>query len=220
MIERTTRPETEPRKQMKVKLPLVLYDVLIFVLTDLLLLVLYRGGKILSLAGVLQQSLVAFVCIFGVRYGEQIYRQIWRYGGIQCYIRLLLADGMAFVLYFALTRMLPVEEIAFVRQLAFSSMNLLGALAIRMVYRYAYKCGYQDNWKGKALRLILKVFSGGRVVTEADPDSQKIHQQAGRFLRGGKQRAAGVIAAVHGKGWRVRLRKLQADERRLVQTIG
>ena len=63
MIERTPRPETQPRKQMKVKLPLVLYDVLIFVLTDLLLLVLYRGGKSLSLAGVLQQSLMAFVCV-------------------------------------------------------------------------------------------------------------------------------------------------------------
>ena len=174
MIERTPRPETEPRKQMKVKLPLVLYDVLIFVLTDLLLLVLYRGGKSLSLAGVLQQSLVAFVCIFGSRYAAQIYRQIWRYGGIQCYIRLLLSDGAAFVLYVLLTTVLPVEKIAFVRQLAFICMNLLAALAIRMVYRYAYKCGYQDNWKGKALRLVLKVFSGGRVVTEADPDSQKI----------------------------------------------
>ena len=159
---------------MKVKLPLVLYDVLIFVLTDLLLLVLYRGGKSLSFSGVLQQSLVAFVCIFGSRYATQIYRQIWRYGGIQCYIRLLLADGVAFVLYALLTMVLPVEKIAFVRQLAFICMNLLAALAIRMVYRYAYKCGYQDNWKGKTLRLVLKVFSVGRVVTKADPDSQKI----------------------------------------------
>ena len=63
MVEKTPRQETEPRKQMKVKLPLFLYDVLIFVLTDLLLLVLYRGGKSLSFSGVLQQSLVAFVCI-------------------------------------------------------------------------------------------------------------------------------------------------------------
>lgn len=68
MIENTPRPETEPRKQMKVRPPLILYDVLIFVLTDLLLLVLYRGGKSPSLAGVVQQSVAAFVCIFGSRY--------------------------------------------------------------------------------------------------------------------------------------------------------
>lgn len=78
------------------------------------------------------------------------------------------------VLYVLLTMVLPVEKIASVRQLAFICMNLLAALAIRMVYRYAYKCGYQDNWKGKALRLGLKIFSGGRVMAEADPDSQKI----------------------------------------------
>lgn len=174
MVENTSRSEIEPRKQMKVKLPLFLYDVLIFVLTDLPLLVLYRSGKSLSFSGVLQQSFVAFVCIFGSRYAAQIYRQIWRYGGIQCYIRLLLADGVAFVLYVLLTMVLPVEKIAFVRQLIFICMNLLAALTIRMVYRYAYKCGYQDNWKGKTLRLALKVFSGGRVVTEADPNSQKI----------------------------------------------
>lgn len=174
MVENTSCSEIEPRKQMKVKLPLFLYDVLIFVLTDLFLLVLYRSGKNLSLSGMLQQSLTAFVCIFGSRYVAQIYRQIWRYGGIQCYIRLLLADSVAFVLYFALTRVLPVVQIAFVQQLNFTCMNLLAVLVVRMVYRYAYKCGYQDNWKGKVLRLILKVFSGGRVVTEADPDRQKI----------------------------------------------
>ena len=43
-----------------------------------------------------------------------------------------------------------------------------------MVYRYAYKCGSQDSVIGSVLRLQLKVFSGGTVMTEPDPDSQKI----------------------------------------------
>ena len=173
MNESRLNKKTSSGKQMKVKLSLFLYDAVVFLLVDVLLLVLYRGGN-LSFRGVLQQSVIAFVCIFGIRKAVQIYRQIWRYGGIQCYIRLMLADGGAFVLYLLLETVLPVEKIAFVRSLAFCCMNLLGALAIRMVYRYAYKCGYQDNRRGKALRLLLKVFSGGRVVTEADPDSQKI----------------------------------------------
>ena len=78
MVENTPCPEAEPRKQMEVKLLLFLYDVRIFVLTDLLLLVLHRGGKILSLACVLQQSLVAFVCIFtggGGSIGSELCRQ-------------------------------------------------------------------------------------------------------------------------------------------------
>lgn len=43
-----------------------------------------------------------------------------------------------------------------------------------MIYRYAYKCGSQNNKVGAVLRWLLKVFSGGRVQTEPDPDSQKI----------------------------------------------
>ncbi|MDD6050395.1 MAG: nucleoside-diphosphate sugar epimerase/dehydratase [Clostridiales bacterium] len=169
-----TTANTKLRKQLKVRIPLVVYDIAIFLLTDVLLLFLYQGGGRLSTQGLLQHSAIAFACIFGIRYLVQVYRQIWRYGGIQCYIRLLLADGVAFVLYQLLEMLFPLEEISFVRMLAFCCMNLLGALAIRMIYRYAYKCGYQDNWKGKVLRLLLRVFSGGRVVTEADPDSQKI----------------------------------------------
>ena len=61
-----------------------------------------------------------------------IYRQIWRYGGIQCYIRLILADAAGCVLYLALEKALPVEHIAFARLLAFCCMNLLGTLAMRM----------------------------------------------------------------------------------------
>ena len=171
------RTETEKHifgKQTKIKLPLFLYDMFIFAAVDVLLLVFSHGEGKLGYDGVLYQSVIAFVCIFGVRYAAKVYRQIWRYGGIQCYIRLLLADAAAFVLYYLLETLLPVEKIDFVRMLAIVCMNLLGALAIRMVYRYAYKCGNQENWCGKALRFLLRVFSNGRVVTEADPDSQKI----------------------------------------------
>ena len=30
------------------------------------------------------------VCIFGIRLLGNIYGQVWRYGGIQCYMRLIL----------------------------------------------------------------------------------------------------------------------------------
>ncbi|MDO4943101.1 MAG: polysaccharide biosynthesis protein [Lachnospiraceae bacterium] len=43
-----------------------------------------------------------------------------------------------------------------------------------MIYRYAYKCGNQDNKTGHILRVLLRISSGNRVQIEADPDSQKI----------------------------------------------
>ena len=161
-------------RQMRIKVSLFIYDVIVFVVTILLLFVLYRSQTEMSARSVVLQSVLAFVCIFGLRLVTQIYRQIWRYGGIQCYIRLLISDAVAFLIYFVAELVLPIEKIAFARLLSLCCVNLLGALAIRMFYRYAYKCGSQDNTTGRVLRTVLKACTGGRVMTEADPTSQKI----------------------------------------------
>lgn len=56
--------------------------------------------------------------------------------------------------------MLPVQKITFARMLSLASLNLLGALALRMMYRYAYKCGNQKTVGGKILSILLRLFSG------------------------------------------------------------
>lgn len=161
------------QKNNRLRVPLVFYDLIIFMFADLVLFVLYQGGGNLSTRGMLMQSLLAFSFIFGCRFVGKIYRQIWRYGGIQCYIRLLMADFVAGLLYMVIEHLLPIQHISFAKLLAFVCVNTLGSLAIRMVYRYAYKCGNQDDWIGKILRFLLRVFGGG-VTTEADPNSRKI----------------------------------------------
>ena len=129
----------------KVRWPLVIYDIGILLFLDMMLLVFYRSNNGLSWSGVLLHSCITFAGIFAVRYFGSIYRQIWRYGGIQCYIRLLIVDGIAFLINLAVEMILPlfvrIEQITFARLLSLSCMNLLGALAIRMFYRYAFKCG-------------------------------------------------------------------------------
>ena len=162
----------ENRKGLK--LPLGVYDFLIFLIADTILYVFYKGAGELSVKGIFIQSVIAFITIFGARIICKIYRQIWRYGGIQCYIRLLVADVVAFFAYLLIERLLPIEHVVFAKMLAFCCMNTLGTLSIRMVYRYAYKCGSQDSPTGAFLRTLLKIFSGGTVKTEPDPDSQKI----------------------------------------------
>ena len=56
--------------------------------------------------------------------------------------------------------LIPIQKITFARMLSLVSLNLLGALALRMMYRYAYKCGNQETAKGKFLSLLLHLFSG------------------------------------------------------------
>lgn len=160
------------------KVYLFLYDMVIFSAVVLLLYAWYEGGGRLSLRGIVQQSTLSFLCIFGTRLFTKVYRQVWRYGGIQCYILLLMSDGIAFMVNLALVRILQgfslIEEIAVSRLLAFACMTLLASLAIRMMYRYAYKCGGINNSWGSTLRLLLRVFSGGQVIAEADSNNQKI----------------------------------------------
>lgn len=53
-----------------------------------------------------------------------------------------------------------------------SSINLLGALALRMMYRYAYKCSNKETNQGRFLASLLYIF--GRVKKGNDKEVQKI----------------------------------------------
>lgn len=81
------------------KLPLIVYDLLIFLLTFATIFLFYRGSTHLTQEDIIWHLGVSLVLVFGVRHFGKIYRQIWRYGGIQCYIRLLLCDYASMVMY-------------------------------------------------------------------------------------------------------------------------
>lgn len=151
---------------------LVIYDIIILILVDLLLLVF--SGFNLSVAGTVAQVALSFVCIFTIRLIGNVYQQIWRYGGIQCYINLITVDAMAFVVMYVCERLFFTEQIMFSRLLAVSSMNLLGALTIRMFYRYAFKCGNDTTIQGRFLIFLLKLFAGKQIVGERTLDASKI----------------------------------------------
>lgn len=159
-------------KLHNIRWTLVLYDLVVYGLSAALLLGIYGGNDKLSTYGILQQTVLALVCIFPIRLIGNIYGQIWRYGGIQCYIRLLYTDAIAFIVYFSLELLLPVEKITFARMLSLSSINLLGALTLRMMYRYAYKCSNQETKRGRFLASLLYIF--GRMRKGNDKEVQKI----------------------------------------------
>lgn len=153
---------------------LFFYDVIVFAVTSVFLLVLYEGPVKLTQRGKLQQMLLAFVCVFACRLVGKIYGQIWRYGGIQCYMRLVCTDCVAFLIYVILESVLPVAHISFPRLLALSTVNTMGALIMRMSYRYAYKCSNLETFSGKILAALLKIFAGIEVGGGGTRDDQKI----------------------------------------------
>lgn len=159
-------------KKSNTRWPLVVYDVIVYIIASILLLWIYGGNGNLTNAGSLQLSIIGFVCIFICRMIGNIYGQIWRYGGIQGYIRLIFSDALAFILLIILQATLPIERITFDRALSLVCVNSLGAISIRMIYRYAYLYSNNETSKGKFLSKLLYRFSG--LTTGTDKEVQKI----------------------------------------------
>ncbi len=153
-------------KKVNIRWQLVMYDLLILLAAEWLMLVFYKDNA-LSWQGVAAQTLLTWSCVLGARLLGRIYLQVWRYGGIQCYIRLLVTDGLACTVNVILENALK-ENIAASILMSICCMNLLGALAIRMVYRYAFKFGNSRSFLGKCLNLLLLVFAGGETVHAKD----------------------------------------------------
>lgn len=163
---------TKHSSTSNVRWMLIGYDLIMYAVVAAILLLLYGGMDKLSTIGILQQVCLSVLCIFVARLIGKVYGQVWRYGGIQCYIRLLFTDSIAFVAYLCLELLLPIQKITFARMLSIVSLNLLGALALRMMYRYAYKCGNRKTTKGKILSALLHMFSG--IEAENEKEVQKI----------------------------------------------
>ena len=148
-------------KRTGIRWALVFYDSIITIGIEILFLLFYGGSK-LDLMSLITHGVVELFAIIGVRFAFNIYRTIWRYGGIQNYMKMMISDGVAFIIYLLFCRfIIPVDRIPVVTMVAMSSMILLGSLVIRMTYRYAFKCGNKDTPFGRFLLWMLSTF--GRI---------------------------------------------------------
>ena len=151
---------------------LVLYDLIVYAIIAVILLVIHGGTDKLTTIGILQQVALSVFCIFLIRILGKVYGQVWRYGGVKCYIRLICTDSIAFLLYLCLELLLPVQKITFERMLSLACMNLLGAMTLRLMYHYTYKYANLNSFGGKCLSMLLRLFSG--METENAKEIHKI----------------------------------------------
>ncbi len=159
-------------KKFNIRWQLLIYDLVIFFGVEFFLLFLYKNKDTISVGGLCIQMGLTLLCMLSARIICKIYNQIWRYGGIQCFIRLLFADACAFVANVILENLLPIEHIPFDRLLGIACMNVLGALSIRMMYRYAYKCANSTTWYGKFLFAMLKLITGNKELDSHTDDAE------------------------------------------------
>lgn len=150
---------------------LVLYDTVIFLAIDAFLLIMYGGSAKPTVLGLVEHAALSFAAVIGMRFLSGCYREILRFGGVETYIRIMLSDGIAFWIYYFLADILGIQKITFVKMLALVTMNLLGALCMRMVYRYCYKTSSSDTPLGKFSGFLLKVFA--HIETKVAPEKRE-----------------------------------------------
>lgn len=160
--------------QKRFRWPLLAYDILCVLIVEIAFLMSKSGEFGLITPEVIYNSCLYFVFIFASRFLFQIYRQIWRYGGIQCYIRLIVADACGIFAAMLLEIALPVRTLGLVQVIALGSVNLLASLTMRMLYRYAFKCGNDTTLFGKFLFFLLRIFAGKDVAVNKGNVSQRI----------------------------------------------
>ena len=145
----------------KIRWLLLTYDTVIYLACAVFILMIFP-----SLIGnvpfdiVLMHILLAWVCLFISRMCWKVYQQIWRYAGPGEYLRLLLADFIACIVYIPL-RHLFFGNVTFtyVRIICLFTVSLLGCIAVRHLYQWIYLHRNTDRRIDKLARILLKIFT-------------------------------------------------------------
>lgn len=166
------------KKKFNMRWTLIWYDIFTFMVVDVFFLVIYKVYFPMHWTELILNSLLALGSVLFCRFFGGIYRQVWRYGGIQCYIRFMITDAIAFGLFVALEyglqAMFGFRRLDFARMVVIMSLNLIISLGMRMMYRYCFKCGNEMSVKGKILRLLLRIFARVEVVKNDETHKIKV----------------------------------------------
>ena len=147
------------KKKTAIRWALVLYDLLVMALSATVVFLFMHGAQGMDTKGLVMNLGLFCICIFTARLIGGVYVQIWRYGGTQGYVRMIFTEAIGFTIYFLISRLSPIENYAVIRMTAFVSLDILGVLTLRMMYRYCYKSGTKNNAWGRFLLLLLRVFA-------------------------------------------------------------
>ena len=148
-----------------------LYDLIIYTAFFGAILLLWGQSTAFEPWHFILQFALNVVSLISFRIILKVYRQIWRYGGIQGYIRILISDFSGVIVFYALALILSLTPVKLAVLpapcvLAINALTLLGSLAIRMGYRYAYKSYRREGGMGTTMRLALRIFAGKNIFKD------------------------------------------------------
>ncbi|MBQ7699410.1 MAG: polysaccharide biosynthesis protein [Clostridia bacterium] len=160
-------------KKFNIRWMLVFFDMLVFIACAAALY--FTGGRT-SLSGFPYFAALAYlVLLYIFRFVFKIYSQVWRYGGISAYLKLILADAFACVCAVVLSFMIPGPRYSVAETVSLIGVDLLLLLSARIIYGFCYKYCASDSFIGKTARFLLGLFGiKEQYVSDADKHTVNI----------------------------------------------
>jgi len=168
------------------KASLLFYDAVLLAIVNLLILGVAPSSTVeFAFPVMILHYVLAAGCIYFCRQLARVYRQVWRYGRMSAYIRLMIADTAAGILYFLLQLILSDVvkgagiRLTFIHTFSMAALNLLLTMSIRMIYQYVYEYANRHaNLHGPVWHLMemasgLKI-TGEKIVSAPVPVNTKI----------------------------------------------
>jgi len=146
---------------------LIGYDIALFILAELLMVVMFAERFSLNAVDVIVQICVGGISVLLCRYCGGIYRHIWRYSSTWMYIRLILLDFVAGWCYYILQRILPIQSLPFFQVAVVMMFNLLLVISARLVYQFLYEYSSEKSRLGKLMRGLVHALTGIRIEPKA-----------------------------------------------------
>ena len=159
--------------KLRIRWQLMFYDVLLFLVVIAFIFTTY------GMAGATTEEFVVSIvaALFSLllcRTVGKVYSMIIRYGGVHVYMRLFATDLVALLFYYPVKYGLHLDHMTSQRWLIIILLNLLGAVGMRLMYRYCYRFGVRRTKKGEFLRWLLLLFAGDEVMKERRNENKRI----------------------------------------------
>ncbi len=164
---------SEVGKKLKIRWLLMAYDIAVFLLVVAFMVSAY-GVHAEDVVEFWETVFATLLCLLFCRVMGNVYQMVIRYGGVGVYMRLFATDLTALLFYFPLKYVCGLRNIESKTWLIVILLNLLGAVGIRLMYRYCYRYGVRKNKKGEFLRWLLVLFAGETVIKERRNENKRI----------------------------------------------
>ena len=161
-------------KKRRINWKLVVIDLIFLALIEFALNIPFVVGENIPFVSTSVHILVFSVILFCSRLFLNVYGQIWRYGGIESYLRLFASDALAFLFELVFCLVFDYAPFSTLRLFTISCAYLLFCIAIRMLYRFAYKFASSASPFGKLLNSLLLVMAGKKLLKDRVKDAKTI----------------------------------------------